>query len=94
MVTGDNMETARAIAVQCGIINEGDANALVMEGPEFVSQIGGVVCKNCKIPKCDCARTSKDAEKRKVPLRVDTIADQDKFKYLYPKIAVLARSRP
>jgi Ca2+-transporting ATPase len=32
MVTGDNVETARAIAKECGILTEG---GLVMEGPEF-----------------------------------------------------------
>jgi len=32
MVTGDNKDTARAIALQCGILTEG---GLVMEGPEF-----------------------------------------------------------
>ena len=32
MVTGDNMETARAIATECGIYTEG---GVVMEGPQF-----------------------------------------------------------
>ncbi|KAF2004596.1 calcium-translocating P-type ATPase [Amniculicola lignicola CBS 123094] len=32
MVTGDNMETARAIATECGIYTEG---GVVMEGPDF-----------------------------------------------------------
>jgi Ca2+-transporting ATPase len=34
MVTGDNINTARAIAVDCGILT-GDENEIVMEGPEF-----------------------------------------------------------
>ena len=33
MVTGDNIETARAIAAECGIL--ADTNEIVMEGPEF-----------------------------------------------------------
>ena len=33
MVTGDNVETARAIAQKCGILNQD--NWLVMEGKEF-----------------------------------------------------------
>ena len=34
MVTGDNINTARAIATKCGIIKPGD-NSLVLEGKEF-----------------------------------------------------------
>ena len=34
MVTGDNINTARAIAAKCGIIKPGD-NSLVLEGKEF-----------------------------------------------------------
>lgn len=34
MVTGDNVNTARAIAVQCGIIKPGE-DYLVLEGREF-----------------------------------------------------------
>ena len=36
MVTGDNKLTARAIARECGIIEIGDTNSLVMEGAEFI----------------------------------------------------------
>lgn len=35
--------------------------------------IGGVVCKNCKTAKCDCALDSKQAEETGKELRVDTI---------------------
>ncbi|EDQ88387.1 uncharacterized protein MONBRDRAFT_9247 [Monosiga brevicollis MX1] len=36
MVTGDNMITARAIAINCGIITEEeDGDGVVMEGPDF-----------------------------------------------------------
>ena len=94
MVTGDNKETARAIAIQCGIIKEGDVSALVMEGPEFVDEVGGVVCKNCKTAKCGCARTQKEADEKKVQLRVDTICKLNVFKKLYPNMMVMARSRP
>lgn len=34
MVTGDNIDTARAIALKCGIIKPNDG-ALVLEGKEF-----------------------------------------------------------
>ena len=38
MVTGDNINTARAIATKCGIIKPGD-NFLVLEGKEFNKRI-------------------------------------------------------
>ena len=38
MVTGDNINTARAIATKCGIIRPGDGS-LVMEGKEFNAAI-------------------------------------------------------
>lgn len=38
MVTGDNVETARAIALKCGIITRGDG-ALVLEGTEFNKKV-------------------------------------------------------
>jgi Ca2+ transporting ATPase len=34
-----------------------------MEGADFIKLIGGVVCKNCNTPKCDCARDTKEQEK-------------------------------
>lgn len=40
MVTGDNLQTAKAIAKDCGIIKDGDVEsgeAIVMEGPKFRS---------------------------------------------------------
>ena len=80
MVTGDNIETAKAIAIDCGIIQEGDTETLVIEGPDFVEQIGGVVCQNCKTERCPCARSKKDAESRSVQMRVDCIAKLDNFK--------------
>ena len=38
MVTGDNINTARAIATKCGIIKPGD-NYLVLEGKEFNKRV-------------------------------------------------------
>ena len=49
MITGDNVETARAIAYKCGIINRGDGS-LVLEGSEFrkkVTNSKGEVCGVC-----------------------------------------------
>ena len=38
MVTGDNINTARAIATKCGIIKPGD-NYMVLEGKEFNKRV-------------------------------------------------------
>ena len=54
MVTGDNLMTARAIAIECGIINPENKNSLVINGSDFIEKIGGVVCKNCLTKICDC----------------------------------------
>ena len=40
MVTGDNVNTARAIATKCGIITPGE-DFLVLEGNEFNRRIRG-----------------------------------------------------
>jgi len=94
MVTGDNKLTARAIAKECGIIEPGNENSVVMEGPEFIQCIGGVICKNCKTYVCDCPRDSGTAAKLKKTVRVDTIENQKEFDRIYPNLDVLARSRP
>ena len=45
MITGDNITTAKAIAVNCGIItvDEKDDPMVCVEGPEFYELIGGLV---------------------------------------------------
>ncbi len=58
MVTGDNKITARAIAQNIGLINnKNESTALVMEGPEFMKRIGGIICANCwDLPECTCVK--------------------------------------
>lgn len=41
MVTGDNLLTARAIALECGIINPDDKDSIVMNGLDFINAVGG-----------------------------------------------------
>lgn len=41
MVTGDNLLTARAIALECGIVNPDDKDSIVMNGMEFINLVGG-----------------------------------------------------
>lgn len=70
MVTGDNKLTARAIAKECNIIAQGDTESIVMDGPEFIQMIGGVICRNCKVPVCDCPRDSETAKKLGKTVRI------------------------
>lgn len=39
MVTGDNLSTARSIALKCGILNATEQNNLIMEGREFRARV-------------------------------------------------------
>jgi Ca2+ transporting ATPase len=94
MVTGDNKITARAIARECGIVDPNDEASIIMEGPEFIKKIGGVVCKKCQTQVCDCPRDKETASKKKVDVRVDTIANGAAFDAIYKNLDVLARSKP
>ncbi len=78
MVTGDNKITAWAIAYNVGIINSHNETwALVLEGPEFLKRIGGVICDNCKeLPSCDCVKNKYELDKpenKGKKIRKDTI---------------------
>lgn len=94
MVTGDNKTTAKAIAKECGLIEANDKDAIVIEGVDFITKIGGVVCKKCLTIVCDCPRDRETAKKEKKEMRVDTIANKKVFREMYPNLAVMARSRP
>lgn len=94
MVTGDNLMTARAIAIECGIIDPNNKDSLVMNGADFIEKIGGVVCKNCRTKICDCPLDEVQAKEQKKPQRKDTVANGDVFDELIGKIDVMSRSRP
>jgi Ca2+ transporting ATPase len=101
MVTGDNKDTAEAIAKEVNIINKHNQNdALVMEGIEFLNKIGGVICDNCKhLESCDCFKSAaeKNLEKNKGSkrkIRKDTIKNKEEFLKICDRLVVLARSRP
>jgi len=94
MVTGDNKDTARAIAKECHIIDPNDPQSIVMEGPEFIQRTGGVVCTKCRTFECPCPRDADTAKKQNKEVRVDTIANGAEFDKIYPHLDVMARSRP
>jgi len=94
MVTGDNKLTARAIALECGIIDPENEESIVLTGPEFIELTGGIICKECRTKECDCPRDKVQAKRVKRPVRVDTIANQEAFDKVYKNLDVLARSRP
>jgi Ca2+ transporting ATPase len=87
MVTGDNRITARAIAKECGILTDKQAehHYSVLEGPEFYDMIGGLMCKTCdKASPCDCK--PKDVKEVVKNLKI--------FKEVTKNLRVLSRSRP
>lgn len=99
MVTGDNAITARAIAKEVGIITHlNEHTALVLEGPEFMSRIGGIVCDNCRNkPECDCVLTPaelKESQNRNKKVRKDSVKNKEAFDAIFKRLAVMARSRP
>ena len=72
MVTGDNKITAKAIAKECNIFR---GNDIVMEGVDFITEIGGIVCKKCRTEICDCPRDKKTAKEKNCEIRIDTVAN-------------------
>jgi len=79
MVTGDNIDTARAVAVKCNIINRDqlDDDEVCMEGPTFFDQVGGL-----KVVELDNGKTK------------ESVRNMKRFQEIRSKIRVLARSRP
>lgn len=50
---------------------------MVLEGPEFLKRIGGVICDNCKeLPSCGCVKNKYELDKpenKGKKIRKDTI---------------------
>ena len=71
MVTGDNIDTANAIAKNCNIVTPEDeeqfkltGKAYSMEGKTFYDRIGGMICEVCHedCNVCKCPRTEAQVE--------------------------------
>lgn len=92
MVTGDNKITAEAIAREIGIIRDDDHNkAIILEGPEFLRLIGGVVQVEDVVDVDSDEKASLKGGERK---KRDTIKNGAEFDRIWKNLAVLARSRP
>lgn len=87
MVTGDNKNTALAIAKECNIIpKQGSVHKYaVLEGRDFFEMVGGLKCKACneKSP-CSCPISKVD----------EAVVNDKAFDKIRPHLKVLARSRP
>lgn len=81
MVTGDNLDTAKAIAIDAGIVSREDADKkyVCMEGKEFRELCGGL--KKLNDPSDE-------------NLVKESVADMHIFKEIQSKLKVLARSTP
>ena len=89
MVTGDNIVTAQAIAVRCNIISKDEIgnSKVAMEGKEFFTLTGGLMCKACgKDLPVDCKCEQKN--------RIEVVKNAKAFKDLVPTFKVMARARP
>ena len=88
MVTGDNLITAKAIARECGILNDELLKRpdSIMEGPEFFQRMGGLICHTCKaVPPCKCEDPK---------LIKEGVRNIEAFRAIKNTLVVLARSRP
>ena len=107
MVTGDNTETATAIAKDAQILPshfsrptvEGMKNYYtVMEGKEFRTLVGGLIeveiDKDDEDYKSDSEDEDNNKEGEKKPKTKDIVKDIDKFKEITDELRVLARSSP
>ncbi|PFH38470.1 calcium-translocating P-type ATPase, PMCA-type protein [Besnoitia besnoiti] len=93
MVTGDNIETAKQIAIKCNIYHP-ESNGLAMTASEFNALVGGVVCNNCRLSSCSCPRDPTEEKRTGKKMRTDVIANPDAFNEIADNLEVLSRSQP
>ena len=98
MVTGDNSNTALAIAKECRIV-QNDSNSKCITGLDFYNSIGGLSCETCSkmIDNCTCPTTLEEAKSmglNETHLRKDKIGSLETFKRIISEYRVFARTRP
>jgi len=103
MVTGDNINTARAIAIKCGILTP-DEDFIILDGKEFNRRIRnekGMVCKLSIAPIFSWKTGSWPGKNTGILslLVSDRLCiwfqiEQARIDKLWPKLRVLARSSP
>lgn len=94
MVTGDNIVTAEAIAIDCGIIQNADQPSYksedhVMLGKDFWELIGGIK----KVSKKDDDGKDVLDDDGEI-IWLDELAKQHEFANVYMNLDVVARCRP
>eukprot|EP01071_Lankesteria_metandrocarpae_P002134 Lankesteria_metandrocarpae@DN2101_c0_g1_i1.p1 len=94
MVTGDNIETAKRIALACNIMVNEHQRSLCMLGNDFYREIGGVVCEHCLTEQCPCPVEVAKAVALGVPARRDVLGNPEAFDLIADDLCVLARSQP
>ena len=99
MVTGDNIDTARAISLEAGIISQADldpdaedAGYVCMTGKEFRDSVSGTVQMEETEKEVDGEDGEK--EKKKVKQVVCRIGNMNTFRKVDAKLKVMARSQP
>ena len=98
MVTGDNIDTAKAISLEAGILCEADlvdqedSQYICMNGADFREAVGGEV----KIEKThvEVENDAGEKEQKEVAQVVCNIANRRVFKLVEKKLKVMARSQP
>lgn len=96
MCTGDNLETAKAIALNAGIIsrqefdNESSSKYACMTGAQFQEEVGGITM----IPNPQLSVISLQEENENNDDCIETLQNMKKFKEIKSQLKVLARSTP
>lgn len=93
MVTGDNINTARAIASKCGILQPGD-DFLCIDGKEFNRRIRNELGEVIFLSQNRTVSVKKKWDDTVTQGTVYFQIEQERIDKIWPKLRVLARSSP